>query len=46
LLVYVGFALDAFDHILMLQLQALVGFEKNIKHLDNHLVEIGTKVSP
>jgi hypothetical protein len=30
----------------MLQLQALVGFEKNIKHLDNHLVEIGTKVSP
>ncbi|KAF8725942.1 hypothetical protein HU200_020516 [Digitaria exilis] len=24
-------------------LQALVGFEKTIKHLDNHLVEIGTK---
>lgn len=27
------------------QLQALVGFEKTIKHLDEHLVEIGTKVS-
>nr|CAB3464002.1 unnamed protein product [Digitaria exilis] len=26
-----------------LKLQALVGFEKTIKHLDNHLVEIGTK---
>jgi len=24
-------------------LQALVGFEKTINHLDNHLVEIGTK---
>ncbi|KAG8067237.1 hypothetical protein GUJ93_ZPchr0005g14271 [Zizania palustris] len=24
-------------------LQALVGFDKTIKHLDNHLVEIGTK---
>ncbi|EEE62392.1 dnaJ protein ERDJ3B precursor [Oryza sativa Japonica Group] len=24
-------------------LQALVGFEKTIKHLDNHMVEIGTK---
>ncbi|KAL5203210.1 hypothetical protein ABZP36_014162 [Zizania latifolia] len=26
-------------------LQALVGFDKTIKHLDNHLVEIGTKVN-
>nr|CAB3460301.1 unnamed protein product [Digitaria exilis] len=26
-----------------LKLQALVGFEKTMKHLDNHLVEIGTK---
>ncbi|XP_066366509.1 dnaJ protein ERDJ3B-like isoform X2 [Miscanthus floridulus] len=26
-----------------LKVQALVGFEKTIKHLDNHLVEIGTK---
>jgi DnaJ family protein B protein 11 len=30
--------------MLLLQLQSLVGFEKTIKHLDNHLVEIGTKV--
>lgn len=43
---FVGFALDASNYISLLQLQALVGFEKNIKHLDNHLVEIGTKVSP
>ncbi|RLM98494.1 dnaJ protein ERDJ3B-like [Panicum miliaceum] len=26
-----------------LKLQSLVGFEKTVKHLDNHLVEIGTK---
>jgi len=30
--------------MLLLQLQSLVGFEKTMKHLDNHLVEIGTKV--
>lgn len=28
-----------------LQLQALVGFEKSLKHLDEHLVDIGSKVS-
>lgn len=28
-----------------LQVQALVGFEKTLKHLDEHLVNIGTKVS-
>lgn len=27
-----------------LQVQALVGFEKTIKHLDEHLVDIGSKV--
>lgn len=27
-----------------LQVQALVGFEKTIKHLDDHLVDISTKV--
>jgi len=32
------------NRILLFQLQSLVGFEKTIKHLDNHLVEIGTKV--
>lgn len=26
-------------------MQALVGFEKTIKHLDDHLVDIGSKVS-
>lgn len=29
----------------LLQSEALVGFEKNVKHLDNHAVEIGTKVT-
>lgn len=28
-----------------LQVQALVGFEKTVKHLDEHLVDISTKVS-
>lgn len=28
-----------------LQLQALVGFEKSLKHLDKHLVDVGSKVS-
>lgn len=28
-----------------MQVQALVGFEKTIKHLDDHLVDIGTKVN-
>lgn len=28
-----------------LQVQALVGYEKTIKHLDEHLVDISTKVS-
>jgi hypothetical protein len=26
------------------QLQALVGFEKKLEHLDDHFVEIGTQV--
>lgn len=31
--------------ICIFQAQALVGFEKTVKHLDEHLVDIGTKVS-
>lgn len=32
------------DFLNPLQVQALVGFEKTIKHLDDRLVDIGTKV--
>ncbi len=32
------------DFLNPLQVQALVGFEKTIKHLDDHLVDISTKV--
>lgn len=31
-------------YIFWFKVQALVGFEKTIKHLDDHLVEIGSKV--
>lgn len=31
--------------LLFCQIQALVGFEKTIQHLDEHVVEIGSKVS-
>lgn len=31
--------------ICIFQAQALVGFEKTVTHLDEHLVDIGTKVS-
>lgn len=30
--------------LVYIQVQALVGFEKTIKHLDDHLVDIGSKV--
>lgn len=32
-------------YLLIYQVQALVGFEKTIKHLDEHLVDISSKVS-
>jgi hypothetical protein len=31
--------------IFRFQLQALVGFEKKLEHLDDHFVEIGTQVT-
>lgn len=34
----------AFVIRLLFKVQALVGFEKTIKHLDDHQVEIGSKV--
>ena len=36
--------IDNHDCIYWFKVQALVGFEKTIKHLDDHLVEIGSKV--
>lgn len=33
-----------FRSLVSFQVQALVGFEKRLKHLDDHLMEIGSKV--
>lgn len=39
------FSLDYFLNFFIFQVQALVGFEKTLKHLDEHLVDMSSKVS-